>query len=561
MDEARRLLAGGHLDEARARVRALLDEGRADPRPLAALAESLGLGIVAMRAWQEVVARDPSDGEAWLALAALHYERGDVARSESCRRRAGDLGRIASVPSAAPEDEPPPPGEPTEGDLVRFCHLFSGREDVHARMWRDPVRGVGYSPVPTPLTPDLVRAHIRGSMTLGVYFVRRDDTVAMLCLDLDVTRAALRAAEGDAAASARLRGEVAEEGLRLLASVRELGLDPLFEDSGHKGRHLWLFFDAPAPAARVVAVGRRLVTRLRPASPRLAVELFPKQAQVREGGTGNLVKLPLGLHLGSGRRAVLLDDAGQPLVDPFLRLRGVRRASLAALEAKLADVAEAPEEPASGPAPTPTPSPPAVAAPSEPEWTEADYDASPRVAAVLRGCAVVREIVRRALADRAMDRDSAVVLAHSLGHFPDGPRAVNYALGRVPGFSAEAHMGAPHRGSPVSCARVRQRVPDVVARVGCDCTLSPGPGEYPNPLLHATDAPAQPAPDRSLDAACEAYGRLLDRQRVVEEEVGAMRRALVARLAGVPDRRWRTHGGEWVLDDIDGMPVLRWAPG
>jgi hypothetical protein len=561
MDEARRLLAAGQMEAARARVRELAEAGAVAPRALATLAEAVGLGMVAMQAWQEAVARAPEDGDAWLALAELHEERGDGARAEVCRRRAAGLGRSAHVPAAAPEDEPPPPGEPTEGDLVRFCHLFSGREDVHARMWRDPNRGVGYSPVPTPMTPDLVRAHVRGSMTLGVYFVRRDDTASMLCLDLDVTRVALDAAQGDAATTTRMRAEVAAEGLKILAGLRELGLDPLFEDSGFKGRHFWIFFDGPVPAARVVAVGRRLLTRLRPASPRLALELFPKQAQVRDGGIGNLVKLPLGLHLRSGRRAALLDEAGSVIADPFPRLRAVRRIAITTIEAALSGVAEAPELAASGPAPAPAPAPPAVAAPSEPDWTEADYDASPRVSAVMRGCAVVREIVRRALSERAMDRDSSVVLVHSLGHFADGPRAVNYAMDRVPGFGAEAKMGAPNRGSPVSCAKVRQRVPEIAARVGCACALAPGPGEYPNPLLHASGAPTQPTADRSLDAACEAFGRLLDRQRLVEEEVGAMRRALVARLTSVPGRRWRTQGGEWVLDDEEGLPVLRWVPG
>jgi hypothetical protein len=202
-------------------------------------------------------------------------------------------------------------------------------------------------------------------MTLGVYLVRRDDSVSMLCLDLDVNRPALVAAEGDGVAAARLRAEVADEGLRLLAALHALGLDPLFEASGFKGRHLWLFFDAPMAAARVVAVGRQLVTRLRPASPRLALELFPKQSQVRDGGVGNLVKLPLGLHLGSGRRAALLDDAGHPLADPFARVRGVRRVSLAALEAALAGVPPAAEDEA---AVAPLPAPPNACRRSSRAW-------------------------------------------------------------------------------------------------------------------------------------------------------------------------------------------------
>lgn len=42
-------------------------------------------------------------------------------------------------------------------------------------------------------------------------------------------------------------------------------------------------------------------------------EIFPKQIELKEGEFGNLVKLPLGVNLASGKKSVLLDDNFKPI--------------------------------------------------------------------------------------------------------------------------------------------------------------------------------------------------------------------------------------------------------
>lgn len=495
-----------------------------------------------MRAWQLVLRAAPDDPRAWAALAQLHDEKGDSARGAACRRRAG-------VPEPPPEPPEPPVDAVSDADLVRFCALFSGREDVHARMWRNGAE-VGYSPVDAPLTPELVRAHLAGSMTLGVYLVRADDSCGLACFDLDATRTAIEAAAGDAAATRVLRQEIAAEGLRWLGALRALGLDPLLEDSGWKGRHLWCFLPAPLPAATVCAWARTTAAALRPASSRLHVESFPKQGSVRTGGVGSLVKLPLGLHLRSGRRAALLDDAGAPVAAPFERLRVVTRVALPAPPVS--------DNPADNIAAADAAEPPLVPAPLPGEWSEADFDASPQVGPVLRGCALLRATVEAALADRRLSHDAAVVLAHSLGHLPDGVRAVNYVYDRVPGFPPAQRLGSLLRGSPASCARIRQRLPDLAARFPCECPAAVGPGQYAHPLLHGELEAARAPATRSLDETLEALARAQDRLRQVQDEVARIRATATEALQRVPGRRWAAGGGEWVLKDDEGIPVLRW---
>ena len=49
-------------------------------------------------------------------------------------------------------------------------------------------------------------------------------------------------------------------------------------------------------------------------------------------------------------------------------------------------------------------------------------------------------------------------------------------------------MGWIWRMARTSCGRVRQRWPELTARVGCDCRFKVPPGAYPTPVLHALGA-------------------------------------------------------------------------
>lgn len=545
------LAENGDLSAAREALRSALEQGNVSLFECARAAENLGDLVLAMRAWQLILKDHPADAQAWRALATLHDLRGDSARSAECTRRAesggDDTEPTDETPTRAETVQGPTPTEASDSDLVRFCSLFAGREGVHARMWKN-AEGHGYSPVEQTLTPELVRAHLNGAHTLGIYLVRVDDSVTCCCFDLDVTKRAIQEVLGDGEKTKALRRELAEAGAAIQRQLRGLGLDPLFVDSGWKGRHFWCFFPSPVSAAQVLAWGTAMRAGIRPNSPRLALEFFPKQAAVSRDGLGNLVKLPFALHLVSGRRATILDDSGAPHAQPWERIRSLSRREMPTPPDGLPIVAQPLSDSAPfAPAPGPT------------DWTEADFDASPEVGPIFRGCPVVRSIVETALRDRRISHEEAVVLEHSIGHFPDGVRAVNYVLSKVPGYPQDKVMGSPHRGSAISCQRVRQRVPTHARKVGCDCPLQPRPGQYANPLLHGGDLVPK-KPDPTLDDVLDQLARAEDRLRTLKNEVQRFRAAATAGLARVPGRRWGVKGGEWALVDEDGVAVLRWQP-
>src|SRR5262249_3938263 len=153
---------------------------------------------------------------------------------------------------------------------------------------------------------------------------RLDGTCTFFAVDLDIDKGALEKAHAQPALARRLRDDVHKEALRLRGVLRELGFIPVLEDSGFKGRHLWVFLEQPEPAGTLHLLGRLLLAGQPPLLPGgLPLEFFPRQSERKGKGLGNLIKLPLGIHRRTGRRALLLDGTGKPLSEPLAALRKV----------------------------------------------------------------------------------------------------------------------------------------------------------------------------------------------------------------------------------------------
>ena len=204
-------------------------------------------------------------------------------------------------------------------DLYR--KLFVHRADVFAEQHEDG----HYEPCRFPLDDMAIAEHLEGFASYGVYVIepestkrslatsepypRTTNTVKYVVFDLDtydadaldfLKRAVMRLIGGAAFAWDK-------------PNVHERCL--LLEDSGGKGYHVWLFLSEPVAAHTVrawtEAVRTQYVTLAGTADPPWpALEIFPKQDEVPEGGFGNLVKLPFGVHAKTKARAFLVQVPG-----------------------------------------------------------------------------------------------------------------------------------------------------------------------------------------------------------------------------------------------------------
>lgn len=541
--EYQRLLAAEPLSVPALRALAVRYEERGDLEHAVACAER----------WRALA---PADPEAWRAAVALLATAGAGPRAQELAREAGErLGEATRLELARLLPHEGPAGErddesddapgadlagtagPTEADAVRFCRTFSGREGVYARQWWGEGGEGGYSPVREPFTAAVARRHLLGAITVGIYPVRHDGTVLFLALDLDVARRAICAARGKVDESRRLRRLVEDEAVRLGAVLAELGLPPLLEDSGYKGRHLWLLLAEPIAADTARRLGLLFAQAHGPASRELQIEVFPKHADPGTG-LGNLIKLPLGLHRRTGRTCSLLDGAGVAFPDPHRALREHPRLTagdlvrgIERLEARGGRQGAATEGASlagsrdEGVQPGEEIERPEPAAPGPRTWAE--LEAEPEIARIFAGCPVLRRLAEQAEGERRLRYAERIVLRHALGHSAAGVAAFNYLVGRCANADRSEHLDTPLSGFPISCAKMRRRLPEITSRLPCNCDFGFAPDRYPTPRLHLLAA------DRAVAAATRTSG-----VPAADEEL----LALLARRGGeiaVGDRRLR----------------------
>lgn len=147
------------------------------------------------------------------------------------------------------------------------------------------------------ITDRLLRQHLSGEVTLGVYSTNPEDsTCSWICWDIDNEQ---------------------EEALSVLITyLHNHNLHPIRESvrTGRSG-HLWLFLDAPLSSAVCCTFGSYLRFY-----SHLVCEFFPKNATLKPGQLGNLVRLPLGRHQkpGAGNTIGLFKQCPLPDIETQL---------------------------------------------------------------------------------------------------------------------------------------------------------------------------------------------------------------------------------------------------
>lgn len=422
--------------------------------------------------------------------------QGDTASEQSpdpaarCREEES-ADDVLDFDSGCPEAPQPAVADGVVASMLRW---FAGRGDVYARQWYDARRDrCGYWPVRQPLARGVIELHLLGRVTLGQYVLHPDDTVGFAALDFDPTAAALEQvrltneAEGPLALA-----PLADYVRHVMRTAEAAGLCTMAEDTGGAGLHVWLFFTPRLPAEKARALLRELLWRSGPQPPSVAVEVFPKQDRLSGKGLGNLIKLPLGVHQVTLRPSRFLDSELLPMAEADALAR-IQACDPAAIEKVLGSrVIHLPTTAAEGREPVSTPKPqPAPGAPSGPSpraLAEALAAISPGHLAghaadrILAGCAVVRELARRAHEERALSPDAARALLYTVGLVGRDNERID-ALFANAGVSRK-ELERVRRGlqSPMGCKKLGEHFPGL-----CDCCSAPVPPPegYATPALLA----------------------------------------------------------------------------
>lgn len=373
----------------------------------------------------------------------------------------------------------PSPTSPTAGgspdDAERWLARFAGAEALHLSEREDAEGHARFDRVHRPLGVDDVLDHLAGGRRRGVLPVRADGTVGFGCLEVRVRRAALLPQPGQTQAPKHrwqaLEALAHDDALRLARAARRHGLMAHLEDTGRRGRRLWVFFERPEPLRRVRAAWVRIEDEVGPPPPDLVRLRTPAQDRVRPG-SGPWVPLPLGRDPRGGPSRWFDHDLREPGENPAAVVRAAATEQAAVLRVLFgrADIGRG-----EGGAPQRF----------DPRMALADLPDGRRV---LEGCGVLRALAGKALELGRLEGTERATLYESLLHLPEVQRLPTLATLLEP--TGDRAPRIEHRlrrvpGCPISCASIRRRHAPIAQQVGCDCRfVELRPGAYPTPVLH-----------------------------------------------------------------------------
>lgn len=176
-----------------------------------------------------------------------------------------------------------------EETLDVFQRLFVNRMDTYAVQREDN----SYVRVNEPFTKEVLKLHLKGEITVGLYQLSTGNMVSWLCYDIDPER------HDDPLKVAEKIYKAAKSSFHERSVLLECSRYP------DQSFHVWVFFLVPLPAKVAKYLGERVLEKASVSN----VELFPKQTEIGAEGFGNLVKAPLGLHRKEGKWSAFLDPS------------------------------------------------------------------------------------------------------------------------------------------------------------------------------------------------------------------------------------------------------------
>ena len=263
---------------------------------------------------------------------ALGSTQNETGLNETPRKYTSDQSPLEVSPSQAAKVHSK--SSSTE-KIALFRKLFRGREDVYPKLWENRKGDSGYTPACAnewkrplcgkpkvkcaqcenrslvPLSDQVIYDHLSGKQTIGVYPLLKDETCWFLAADFDK--------------------ELWREDASIFRDVcRKMGVPTALERSrSGNGGHVWIFFQAPVPAATARRLGYSIlaqaIDRMQDCKLYSYDRFFPNQDTLPKGGFGNLIALPLQYSPRSQGNSIFLDDTFQPVKDQWAFLAGIER--------------------------------------------------------------------------------------------------------------------------------------------------------------------------------------------------------------------------------------------
>ncbi|MBW2660226.1 MAG: DNA primase [Deltaproteobacteria bacterium] len=354
-----------------------------------------------------------------------------------------------------------------EENISLFMRLFRGRDDAFARQWSDRDREKqGYVPVRHSLMPADISDHLAGRKTYGIYLLNSDSQVYTGVIDVDLKKS-LR----DPVQYKKNKNSIRRESLYLHQRIDELAkqhnVTCIAEVSGGKGYHFWFPIKEPVDAGIMRRALLQLSAGLGEDISCFNLEIFPKQDRISGKGFGNLVKLPMGIHRGSGKPSWLVRATDREQSSQFEYLHTLTPAIPAALE-KLAGNRKTGR---------------VIVHPRHARWA----GEFPELATLDARCSMLGQIMATIRTGRTLSVREEKILMGTLAHLPRGRLLLHHLCSGLPEYNRPLldYRISRVRGTVLGCKRIHSLLEEHVADLPCRFEIKDD--GYPHPLRHIDD--------------------------------------------------------------------------
>lgn len=518
---------------------------------------SLGKEKLARKELELAIRDNPKDPTPYIIISELIAEEGNYKKAAKVLKKAieifpkeeeiyiklgnlykaqGELGSLKSLYSLAYEHTKNPyfkreiielytePQEkilkPSNIHLVKFLDLFKGRGGIYARQWIDNMGNTGYSPIKEPLTINIVKNHLLGNYTVGIYQLREDDTISFIIFDIDIKKKFLKEYLSSESMHKKMDKTAFEVAQNISSFLKDEHIYSYIEYSGFKGYHVWLFFKQFIPASLGKEVGQYILAKfneLYKENKYIKIELFPKQSSLKSRESlGHLIKLPLGIHRRSGNRSLFYDPSGNPIKDQLSFLLDIETNEKSVIESLFDKLKKElslnlKEE--------------SIISESEEIEKEFTLEDDKEFNLIIKRCPVIRALYNKVEINSGLNGDEVTVVIFTLGHLLNGPKIVNTLLKKGGIFDEKSYLKSKLKGYPMSCPKIKKKIPYITINTCRDCFDNEEINTYPNPLLHLKEFEKE---EKDIDIIALEYIDIFKKYKIIQNNLIKAKRELLS---------------------------------
>lgn len=357
--------------------------------------------------------------------------------------------------------------------VQRMMRILIGREDIYGLEIFNTNGKRQIDLQMMPLSEKNLLEHLSGNQSIGTYVQRSNATAHFLVIDIDISKKVVLQYEQHSPEFEAYMEKVFLKSQEFLKLFHDFGMTGYVESSGYRGYHVWMFFSEWISVRYINMFCDILEERINCTEEGISIEFFPNKTRIKPGKFGQVIKIPYGLHLKTGKRSFFLDENSEKVTELNVFLDNLSKISLGTLKRVLASNSGWQEN---------------VEIKVVDMNLEAFEGSHENAIEILRKCNLMRYLCQKSQKTGYLTHFERLSILYVFGHLgEEGKQFVH----QVMSFTLNYQYNVTEKfirklpGKPISCIKLREQYKKLTAEFGCNCSFKRTKNCYPSPVMHA----------------------------------------------------------------------------